>query len=482
MHNLRVCLGVLILAAMASCSKQESDDAGINGSGTGSTGSGSTGSGSTGNASSTLGGDANVGGNGSGTGSTGTGSTGAGSTTGSDVGGTGSGDVGGTGSGTGGSTDIVACTTVSGTTKSSSAPPVIEFALDNTNSMSDTTQPSTKGLSKWKALQNAFTTAIPKLAADHPTYAVGLTYFHYRGYGPPGNPCTDALQAVEIAPLSANSATIVSNVNAEGQIQMTPTQDIWQFSADHVLAWNADPVYAQSNRYVVVLTDGVPTVGAGCTTAAGCNGSQGISSAQYQPFIDVVGSTKQSRSLTTFMIAVPGAEALNQVTCSDASIMYTPIAKMSEVASAGGTDLIDLTTSATTDFTAALVAALVEIVDNTSAVVGCEYPVPEPPTDVDGNVQFIDPTQVAVMYYQNGGTSCSSDADCGGAKCSLSTASNPNKCYSTIPRSDGCTDPNGWEYTDSTNKTIQLCSNVCNIAQADTGAKIEVIIGCFRVG
>lgn len=479
MHNLRVSLGVLILAAMASCSKQEDDTGPGTGTlgGTGNTGVGSTGNNGTGANGTAANGTGADGSGANGTGASNTGSTGAGSN--SSMGGSGSGA-----SNTGGST-VEACTNVSGETKSGTAPPVIEFALDNTNSMSDDTQPSTKGLSKWKALQNAFMAAIPTLAASHPEYAIGLTYFHYKGYGPPGNPCTDALQAVEIAPLTqAQSNAVVANVNAERQIQMTPTQDIWQFAADHALAWNGGATYAQSNRYVVVLTDGVPTVGAGCTTAAGCTGSQGISDAQYAPFITAVSNYRDTKNLTTFMIAVPGAESLSQVTCNDDTIMYTPIEKEREVASAGGTDLIDLTTSATTDFTAALIDAITkQIGEGVTTVVGCNYAIPDPPPNPQtGGIQIVDKDAVEVWYFPNGGTSCASDSDCGTGHCSAANASNPNKCYTLVPRSDDCSDSNGWQYGDAEQTTINLCGGVCDTAQADPNAKVEVMIGCLMIG
>lgn len=402
-----------------------------------------------------------------GTGSTATGTGGASSMNGTSVVG-----MGGAAVSTG---TVNACATVSGESKSSAAPPVIEFVLDNTNSMSDDTQASTNGLTKWEALQAAFTTAIPKLAADHPDFAVGLTYFHYRrstGIG-----CTDATQAVAIAPLTgAQSTALVANVNAQGQIQMTPTQDIWQFGVDHVTAWGTtDPVYATANRYVVVLTDGVPTVAGGCTETDGC--AQGISAAQYDAFIAAVGATKTSTNVTTFMIAVPGAESLDQVTCNT-GLMYTPIAKMQEVAIAGGTTLIDLTTSATTDFATALADAITQqIGGSVQTKVSCDYPVPAPPTG-----QFIDTDAVEVWYYANGGATCAVNAECASGLCSPTNAANPGHCYVRLPRSAGCANGAGWDYTDATLTDIQLCTSACDTAKDDANAKIEILIGCFGVG
>lgn len=381
------------------------------------------------------------------------------------------------------------CAQISGESKSATAPPVIEFLLDNTDSMSDSTQPSTHGKSKWRALQDAFNNAIPTLASQHPEYAVGLTYFHYKGYGRSGVPCTDALQAVEIAPLTSSQAnTIVKNVEVERQIANTPTQDIWQFGADHVLKWDGGTTYANSNRYVVVLTDGVPTVAANCGDAGGCGGLLGglgmsITVAQYQEFISAVGGYLNGNNVVTFMIAIPGAEALNQVTCLGGSPLYEPISKMSDVAKAGGTDLIDLTTSTTTDFTTALVDAITQrIGGQVASVVSCDYAVPEPPTDSSGNIQFVDPKQVAVWYYESGGSDCARDSDCRSGHCSPSAAANPNKCYTLVPGSEGCVEPNGWDYADATKKSIKLCSSSCSTAQTDADAKIEIMIGCFEVG
>lgn len=388
-----------------------------------------------------------------------------------------------------------ACAQVSGESKSFSAPPVIEFVVDNSDSMSDDSQPSTRGKTKWQALQDAFNKAIPILANLHPEYAVGLTYLHYRDSGALAQ-CTDAVQAVEIAPLTSRQAdALVKSVQTEGCFGMTPTHDIWQFAADYALSWSGGSTYAASNRYVVVLTDGVPTIAVNCGAAGGCrstldgwgsynsNLGMGVTSSQYQDFANAVARYQTGKNTSTFMVAIPGAEALNQVTCSDGSVLYEPIAKMGEVARAGGTDLIDLTTSATTDFTAGLVDAITQrIGGQVVTVLSCAYAVPAPPTDAAGNQQYIDPKQVGVWYYENGGTDCVADRDCGSGHCSPSTSANPNKCYTLVDRSEGCVDPTGWDYADPENKTISLCSSSCAEAQADAGAKIEIMIGCFEVG
>jgi hypothetical protein len=86
-----------------------------------------------------------------------------------------------------------------------------------------------------------------------------------------------------------------------------------------------------------------------------------------------------------------------------------------------------------------------------STMASCEYPVPTPS---DPNL-VVDKNKVEIRYYANGSTT-----------------------YQTIARSDGCTDPNGWQYQDATQQNVVLCPGACATVQADTAAHIDVYFGC----
>jgi hypothetical protein len=399
---------------------------------------------------------------GQGTGGRGTGGVGtaglgtAGSTVGN-TGGMGTGGVGTGGSGLAGGSSVTgtggaggSCVETSGQTKA--VPPILEFTIDNTQSMSDTA-PSTGGQTKMECTRTALSAAFPQLPTD---YAVGMTYYHVRS-----GPCNDALQAVEIAPMATNVQPLVNSITTQQQIQMTPSQDAWQFAYDYLMAFNAATIstatvdYTQATRYVVVMTDGVPTQGANCTDSQGCG--QGISEAQYQPYIDAVAAAF-AQGVQTFFIGVPGSENTNQVMCGTVP-EYDPRTKLSELAVAGGTAKpgcnnagpvychIDLT-DPNINFVTELQNAIQAIA---STVASCEYPVPTPPAGL-----VVDKNKVEIRYYANGSTT-----------------------YQTIVRSDGCTDPNGWQYQDATQTNVVLCPDACATVQADPNARVEVYFGCL---
>jgi hypothetical protein len=333
------------------------------------------------------------------------------------------------------------------------APPILEIVVDNTQSMSDTA-PSTGGQTKMACTRQALAAAFPTMPAD---YAVGMTYYHVSNVA---GGCNDARQAVPIAPMTAAQVQALTNsINTQAQIQMTPSEDAWRYGATYLQGFNGLPAnYATSKRYVVVLTDGVPTLGYNCADSQGCN--QGVSVAQYQSYIDAVGAAYAGTGLQTFVIGIPGSENTNQVTCTNGTIEYNPQTKLSEVALAGGTAPsgcsatgptwchIDLT-NPNINFVTELTKVIGAI---TSTVASCEYAVPE----VTDPTLVIDLSKVEVRYYPGGGTT-----------------------YRALQRSDGCVTAGGWQFTDASQTHVMLCSDACDTIKGDPGAVVEVYFGCL---
>jgi hypothetical protein len=369
-----------------------------------------------------------------------------GGTTSAGTGGTTSTGVGGTPTGAGGLPDG-ACAETYG--EAQLKPPIIEILVDNTMSMSDTAT-STNGQTKMACTRQALAAAFPRMPAS---YAVGMTYYHVRT-----GPCNDGVQAVPIAPMTAAQVTALTNsINNQAQIQMTPSEDAWRYASNYLLTFNGLPAnYATSNRYIVVLTDGVPTLGQNCADTAGCN--QGVSAAQYQTYIDTV-AAGYANGLQTYVIGVPGSEATDQVTCNGV-LQYDPLTKLSQVATAGGTAPagcsdtgpnychIDLT-NPNIDFVTELTNALGMI---TSTVASCQYEVPVPSNP---NLQ-VNMNQIEVRYYAAGGAT-----------------------FELLPRNDGCPTTLGWQFTDATNTGIVFCADTCTTVQADPQARIEIYFGCL---
>jgi hypothetical protein len=306
----------LVLAACSS--KSNEDDTGDNGQGGGYVGN----LGGNGNSS-------NGGGNGTlptGTGSTATGDTGGGAnpSTGDSAGaGSSSGTAGGNGNlggnGAGGGTDE--CKAQTSVTEAS--PPIIEFQVDITSSMNNKYPPTT-GQSRWVQIQSALTSALSTLATNHPDWIVALSFFAK----PIGAGCYSPRQSVDFAPLAQNIGTINNSINSTQPNGYTPTYAAWSFAFDQITTFGLN--YAGSNKYIVLLTDGVPTVEQdGCTLGSGNNGacpSNCVSGANFQKQIDLI----VPNNVKTFFVAIPGAE-------DPQGADFDPLYMLSLASQAGGT-------------------------------------------------------------------------------------------------------------------------------------------------
>ena len=335
-------------------------------------------------------------------------------------------------------------------------PAIIEFVIDNTESMSTITT-STQGQTKMERTRAAFAAEIPNFPD---AFAIGLTYYHVNS-----GPCNDSMQAVEIAPMgtgnSAQRQALINSISTQAQIQMTPSSDAWLFGASHVLAWSAPVDFAKANRYVVVMTDGVPTRADNCAASTGC--ATGISLAQYQTYIDNVAAVYRSRALKTFFIGVPGSEDTSQVTCTS-GIMYDPRTKLSELSIAGQT-----------------------------APAGCSTTgAPYCHIDLtDQNVNFQTELQKAIETVVKSAKSCTFSVD-------SAIASNPNVyvdaamtvvTYTPVGGSDtpvsestDCSDPMGWHFLPNTNNTtLELCPSLCQAVQTTDDA-VAVRFDCIKIG
>lgn len=309
----------LVIAACSSKSNQ--DDTGDDGVGGGYTGN----LGGNGNSS-------NGGGNGAdqGTGSTAADNNGGGAnpSTGANAGtGNSSASAGGNGNvggnGAGGGTD--GCKAQTSVTEAS--PPIIEFQVDITSSMNNKYPPGT-GQSRWVQIQAALTAALSALATDHPDWIVALSFFAK----PVGASCYSAKQSVDFAPLSQNIASINNSISTTQPNGYTPTYAAWSFAFDQITTFGLN--YAGSNKYIVLLTDGVPTVEQdGCTLGSGNNGacpSNCVSGANFQKQIDLIAGLGVPNNVKTFFVAIPGAE-------DPQGADFDPLYMLSRASQAGGT-------------------------------------------------------------------------------------------------------------------------------------------------
>jgi hypothetical protein len=350
-------------------------------------------------------------------------------------------------------------------------PPILQFQIDITGSMDDEAYPddAANNASKWEEMQRVLPQVFASLPDD---WAVGVSYFNR----PRG--CYQGVQAVEIAPMSdAQLGAINDSIDRQDTGGYTPTLAAWRFALEQVASWSAPeplPDYAESPRYVVLLTDGIPTV-----LRDGCTIQDPIEQAEYEYLVDAV-ATEGPAEVKTFVVGVLGSE-------DPQDAPYDPLYMLSQVAVAGGTpqpeDCVpvsgtvseptgagrrgetnkltrrgtychfDMTTDE--DFAAGLLAAMDSIVQQVETIVpiSCTYDVPEPPRGVDINLD-----EVTLNYYPGGGTAVS-----------------PIERAPEVP----CT--SGWFFTNDYQQ-IELCSETCAAVTSDLDAIVEVYFGCLSIG
>ena len=332
-------------------------------------------------------------------------------------------------------------------------PPILEFVIDVTGSMvMDPANPSDpNGPKKW----DVFSATMPGVFQALPSnFAVGVSYFRK-----PDTACFQPDQAVPIGILDSNQLALVDGSLQNRTVQgATPTYAAWKFALDTLQAWQPPTGYATSPRYIVLITDGVPTV-----NADGCTYVNPITQTEYDSEIQLIKTEGLAAGVKTFVVGVVGSENPQNAT-------YDPLYMLSQIAIAGGTEQppgcvpqsgrpagntvnprgsychFDL--SQATNFGQALTSALGAIA---GSVLPCTYSVPSTAG------QTIDPSKTNLIYTDN----------------STQTS------YVVLPNTSGNCD-RGWHFTDSTNTKIEICSITCQELQSNSTASLELSFGCTQ--
>ena len=327
-------------------------------------------------------------------------------------------------------------------------PAVVEFVVDTTSSMTETA-PSTGGQTKWAVLQDVLPDALAGLPAE---WAIGLEF--YCGGG--NNNCFVGQQDVPIAVHDATQQDALANaIQSRNTCTYTPTQTAWTFGLNSILN-------TSGSRYIVLMTDGVPTVNAdGCTLGGGAS-RPFIGQAEYDGFVEAVRTQTAGTNVKTFVVGVPGSE-------DPQGAPYDPMYELSLLAAAGetaqagctavsgtsnGTEVnprgtychYDMTQAA--DFASGLTSTINTIA---GGIVSCDYTVPPAPVG-----QVIDTNRVNMIYNDNAGN---------------------GTFYLILPNGDPSCD-RGWQYTDATRTAIHICDITCQLVQANPAARITLMFGC----
>jgi hypothetical protein len=342
-------------------------------------------------------------------------------------------------------------------------PVILQMVVDISSSMSEQPPDPSTAQTKWEITRDALIHAL-----DHLPAAAELGVSFYPNQITPNNPlgpasddhslCIDASADLPITWLgnktSQQRADIVNRLNAITipSDAGTPTHDAYRLAVDSVLNLvKADPKYATAPKYVLLITDGQPTISLGCL---------GYSSEQYPvdpaPIIADIGEAFTNHQIQTFIIGSPGSE---QVHLFDGGSDARPW--LSEAATVGGTadfqpgctntgdpTYCHFDMSTAVDFDQALGTALQKI---TNSIAPCDYAVIPP----EGRV--IDPTLANVVY----------------------TAADSVKYAVVANQTADCTV--GWRFTDSTGTTLEICRDTCQLISNDPFGQVTVLLGCVYI-
>jgi hypothetical protein len=293
------------------------------------------------------------------------------------------------------------------------------------------------------------------------------------GQGSPTNrpitACVDTNREIPIALLGQTQRALL---NTSIQMTMptlyTPTADAyhWGLTGDYdgntnpgSLVSYVDPNGGQPPKFMMLMTDGAPTL------HSHCNG-RGDQNNPEDP-AEIVQDVRNAAAagIKTFVIGVPGSDDTDSPGSTGG---HDQRPWLSLAAQVGGTAKdancqndgtgsgfchMDMTSSGgVTDFSAALTAGLATVTSTVTASVGqmvsCDYPVPT----TAPNGMAVDPNNVTIVVH----TGSSTDA-------TVLFQGDPASC--TV----------GWYLS---NGQVVLCPDSCAAAQGDLSTTIDVLFGC----
>jgi hypothetical protein len=225
----------------------------------------------------------------------------------------------------------------------------------------------------------------------------------------------------------------------------TPTDDAYLLTVISLASLAAEP----NQEFILLVTDGVPTVQQGCIGSGGEETPIGAAGILAQI------AAARAEGVRTFVVGVPSAEA----TLLDGTDSR---AWLSQAARAGGTAVspdcsdqgpnfchFDLSTQV--DLSQPLTAALKSLAPRTR--IGCTRQVSQ--LDLDG--VSIDTAQTTLVYWEN-----------------TETTNTPH----LIVRNDQPDCQYGWHYADGAQTTIEICGALCERIQNAPDARLDVNIVC----
>jgi hypothetical protein len=326
-------------------------------------------------------------------------------------------------------------------------PAVLQLVVDVSGSMDDDAPGSRR--SKWDETHDALSQAIDTLPAS---VSAGILYYPNRDTGSstterPVNACVRVDAMVPIGVLgNANSAqrrNLQSSLDDADVNSYTPTHDAYSYALENSLV----PYQAQANKFMLLITDGAPTMSRGCIGGdMGRMGGGGVMDAPTAPIVDEIAGAF-GQGIRTFLIGSPGSEESSDGN-GDMRPWLSQAAQQGGTAKAGcqvdGPSFCHLDMTQEPDFAQALV-------DGLAAVVGqiidtCTFAVPPAP---DG--QTVDPGLTTLIVQSSSGATLILPDDTG-----------------------DCTE--GWNFNAA--GQVELCPTTCNRVKGDASATVQLMFGC----
>jgi len=313
-------------------------------------------------------------------------------------------------------------------------PAVLQLVVDTSLSMNET--PNGRGgrnaATKWDITRDALKDVIGTLPEE---LALGLFFYpnmptEGSRTARPLDACVNIDEGIAVAPLTAqHRARLIDALDDQEPDGWTPTHGAYRHSLESSLLPATNP----GQKYLLLITDGLPTLTLECTGDVNGGSPDPVNA---DPIIDEVARARRE-GVRTFLIGSPGSEGGRQW-MSEAAIQGATARAGCRIDGAPYCHM-DMTTAP--DFSAALRAGLNQV----TGEISCTYDIPEPPMG-----QSIDPALVNLIVTTSSGAS-----------------------QLVLPDSMGdCRE--GWQLKGN---QVVLCDGTCSRVQAD-GASLQLLFGC----
>lgn len=322
-------------------------------------------------------------------------------------------------------------------------PAVLQLVVDTSLSMDEPPDGGGRGgggrnndPTKWDITREALQEVLGTLPEE---LAVGLFFYPNMDTEGSDEPrpvseCVNLDEGIAVDTLSdGHRDTLIEIFDETEPNGWTPTHGAYE----HALQTSLLPSELPGQKYLLLITDGIPTLTHDCEGETGNGGAEPVDT---DPIVEAIAEARRA-GVRTFLIGSPGSEDGRQ---------WMSLAAIQGATARAGCQVdgapychMDMTTAP--DFGAALRAGLNQV----TGEISCTYDVPEPPAG-----ETIDPNRVNLIVTTSTGVS-----------------------QLVLPDNNGdCSE--GWQLVGD---QVVLCEGTCSRVQSD-GAALELLFGCETGG